>query len=152
MTDRRDAPVAAAVDPVHDGMVRRQEEFRRCLVGVVAPALEELRAAFRAEGRQARVGVRTSPGAPAEATIVVSHEGRPEFACTVRAAITPERAVVLKRRTVPTPPGEPAEAREEEAPLLGVGGAASDARSVTRADVVASVRADYRALRRARGA
>ena len=147
MTDRRDAPVAAAVDPVHDGLVRRQEEFRRCLVGVVAPALEELRAAFRAEGRQARVGLRTSRGAPAEATIVVTHEGRPEFACTVRAAITPERAVVLKRRPVPTPAGE----REEEAPLLGVAGPASDCRAITRAQVVASLRADYAALRRARG-
>ena len=135
-------------DPTEDALVRRQEEFRRFLVGVAGPALEELRAAFRAQGRQARVVVRAHPGAPAEASLAVAHGGRPEFACTLRAAVTPERAVVLKRRPVPTPAGE----REEEALLLGVAGPASDCRAITRAQVVASLRADYEALRRARGA
>ena len=136
-----------ATDPIEDALVRRREEFRRFLVGVVAPAFAELRAAFRAEGRTVRVDVGTRPGAPAEATIAVAFEGRPEFTCTVRAAIAPERAVVLKRRPVPTPAGP----REEEAPLLGVAGPASDCRAITRAQVVASLRADYAALRRARG-
>ena len=134
-------------DPTEDALVRRQEEFRRFLVGVAGPALEGRRAAFRAEGRQARVGVRARPGVPAEASIVVSHGGRAECACALRAAVAPERAVVLKRRSVPTPAGE----REEEAPLLGVAGPASDCRAITRAQVVASLRADYAALRRARG-
>ncbi len=136
-----------ATDPTEDAMARRREEFRRCLIAVVGPALEELRAALRPEGRDAAVRVRTAPGAPAEATLAVSHRGAPEFACVLRAAVAPERATVLKRRPVPAPGGE----REEEGPLLGGPGPASDARSVTRADVVRSVLADYRALRRARG-
>ena len=136
-----------ATDPAEDALARRQEEFRRCLIGVVGPALEELRAALRREGRDAAVRVRTAPGAPTEAVLAVSYRGVPEFACVVRAAVAPERATVPKRRPVPAPGGE----REEEGPLLGAPGPASDARSITRADVVRSVLADYRALRRARG-
>ena len=137
-----------ATDPIQDALVRRQEEFRRFLVSVVGPAFAELRTEFRAAGREVRINPATSPGAAAEATILVSHQGRPEFFCAVRAAVTPERAVVVKRRSVPDPAGG---AREEEAPLLGVPGPANDARTITRAAVVASVRADYRELRRALG-
>ena len=137
----------AAADPTEDALARRREEFRRCLIAVVGPALEELRAVLRREGRDVAVRVRTAPGAPTEAALAVSHRGAPEFACVLRAAVAPERATVLKRRPVPAPGGE----REDEAPLLGAPGPASDARSVTRADVVRSVLADYRALRRARG-
>ena len=135
-----------ATDPTEDALARRHEEFRRCLIAVVGPAFAELRAALGREGRDVVVRVRTAPGAPTEATLVVSHRGAPEFTCLVRAAVAPERATVLKRRPVPAPGGE----REEEAPLLGASGPASDARSITRAEVVRSVLADYRALRRSR--
>jgi len=127
-------------------MARRHEEFRRCPIGVVGPAFAELRAALRREGRDVAVRVRTALGAPIEATLAVSHRGAPEFTCVVRAAVTPERATVLRSRPVPAPGRE----RAEEAPLLDAPGAASDARSITRADVVRSVLADYQALRRAR--
>ena len=137
-----------ATDPAEDARERRREEFRRFLVSVAGPAFAELRAWLRADGRDVRLVPGTQPGGPAEATIAVSHRGEPEFACALRAAVTPERAVVLKRRPVPSPAG----VREEEAPLLAAGGPASDARAVTRAEVVASVRADYEALRRAREA
>ena len=136
-----------ASDPTEDAMARRREEFRRCLIEVVGPAFAELRGLLRREGRDVTVRVRTAPGAPAEAALAVSHRGAPEFACVVRAAVAPERATVLKRRSVPAPGGE----REEEGPLLGAPGPASDARSITRAEVVRSVLADYRALQRARG-
>ena len=135
-----------ATDPTEDALARRHEEFRRCLIAVVGPAFAELRAALGREGRDVVVRVRTAPGGPTEATLAVSHRGAPEFACLVRAAVAPERATVLKRRPVPAPGGE----REEEAPLLGASGPASDARSITRAEVVRSVLADYRALRRSR--
>ena len=136
-----------ATDPTEDALARRHEEVRRCLIAVVGPALEEVRAALRREGRDAVVRVRTAPGAPTEATLAVAHRGAPEFACVVRATVAPERATVLKRRPMPAPGGE----REEEGPLLGAPGPASDARSITRAEVVRSVLADYRALQRARG-
>ena len=135
-----------ATDPTEDALARRHEEFRRCLIAVVGPAFAELRAALGSEGRDVVVRVRTAPGGPTEAALAVSHRGAPEFACLVRAAVAPERATVLKRRPVPAPGGE----REEEAPLLGASGPASDARSITRAEVVRSVLADYRALRRSR--
>ena len=126
----------------------RREEARRCLLSVVGPALRELRTAFRAHGRDVRADL---PGAaePTEATLVVAHAGRTEFACTIRVALGPERALVLKRRTVPDP-AAPDGTRVEESPLLDGPEERSDARTVTRAEVVASVTADYQELRRAR--
>jgi hypothetical protein len=134
-----------ATDPTQDALVRREEEFRRFLVSVVTPAFDELRASFRAAGKEARAEVTTRPGRPAEATITVSSQGQVEFFCTIRAAISPEQATVLKRRPVPDPTGG-APAIEES--LLAHSEPQSNATLITRAEVVASVRTDYWILRR----
>lgn len=136
-----------AIDPLADALVRREEEFRRFLVSVVTPAFDELRASFRAAGKEARATVTTRPGRPAEATITVSHLGEVEFFCTIRADISPAQATVLKRR--PTPPSGsgrgPATVAEA---LLNHTEHRSDATVITRAEVVSSVRTDYWMLHR----
>lgn len=139
---------SSSLDPVADAIARREEEFRRFLVSVVGPAFDELRAAFKADGHEVRVGRPPVTGRLGEATIAVRREGQADFEYTVAAAIVPERAVVVKRRTVPDPGGGAGATRFEATPLVAGTAHASDARTVTRADVVASVRADYRALRR----
>lgn len=136
-------------DPSSDALTRREEEFRRFLVSVVGPAFDELRAAFKADGRDVRIGRPAATGRPGEATISVGDDGPAAFVYTVRAVVEPERAVVIKRRTVPDPAAGFGATRFEETPLVAGSAPASDARTVTRADVVASVRADYRTLRRA---
>lgn len=146
---RGSLPQRRATDSDHDASERRAEEFRRFLVGVALPALEALRSAWRKDGRNAQIVAATSLGRDTEATIIVSHDGRPEFSCTLRACITPERAVVLKRRLVPDPTQRAPAVREEEVPLLGIGGPASDARTLTGRDVMTSIGADYQELRRA---
>lgn len=138
-----------ALDPTADALARREEEFRRFLVSVVGPALLEMRAVFKAEGCDVRIGPTSLAGRPAEASIDVSRDGRPGFSYAVRAEIVPERAVVLKRRTVPDPGAGSGATRTEEEPLVAGTAHASDARAITRAEVVASVRADYRSLQRA---
>lgn len=136
-----------ATDAAHDAIVRREEEFRRFLVSVVTPAFNELRAGFRASGREARAEVTTRPGRPAEATITVSHEGRVEFFCTLHAAITPTQATVRKRRPVPSTGSAGSEATIEEA-ILNHTEQQSNSTVITRAEVVASIRTDYWMLRR----
>ncbi len=42
-------------DPTEDARARWDEEFRRCLIGVVRPSFEELGAALRREGRDVAV-------------------------------------------------------------------------------------------------
>lgn len=145
--ERRREPRAGAVDPDNDALERRAEEFRRFLVSVVGPAFLELRETFRDGGRDVEIIPYTDQAAPAEATIAVSYQGNPEFAFSVGARIDPERAVVMKRRLVAVPGMSP-QIRVEEAPLLQSAERASDARSISRADVVASVRTDYWLLRR----
>lgn len=135
-----------ATDPVRDALARREEEFRRFLVSVVSPAFDELRTFFRTAGKEARAQVTTRPGRPAEATITVSDRGQVEFFCTIRAAITPEQATVLKRRPVPGG-ASGAEAVVEET-ALGPSEARSNATLITRAEVVSAVRTDYWVLRR----
>lgn len=130
-----------ATDPVRDAFARREEEFRRFLVSVVTPAFDELRTSFRAAGKEARAQVTTRPGRPAEATITVSSQGQVEFFCTIRAAVSPEQATVLKRRPVPGS-GSGAEATVEET-LLGPSEARSNATLITRSEVVVAVRTDY---------
>lgn len=136
-----------ATDPIADAIVRREEEFRRFLVSVVTPAFDELRAEFRAAGREARSQVTTRPGRPAEATITVSNLGEPEFFCTVHAAMTPAQATVLKRRPVPPAPATD-DPPEVQSTTLNPTEAQSNATAITRADVVLSVRTDYWVLRR----
>lgn len=140
---------SSVVDPSSDAISRREEEFRRFLVSVVGPAFDELRAAFKADGHEVRIGRPTVTGRLGEATITVRRDGQADFEYTVAAAIVPDRAVVMKRRTVPDPGGGACATRVEATPLVAGTAHASDARTVTRADVVASVRADYRVLRRA---
>lgn len=123
----------------------RREEARRCLLGVVEPAFRELRAAFQRGGGHARVG-RAGGADPTEATILVADPGQPEVACVVRVAIAPERGIVTKRWTIPDPV-PPALPWTEERSLLDGPEEWSDARSVTRADVVHSVAADYSELK-----
>ncbi|MDQ3692791.1 MAG: hypothetical protein M3464_04090 [Chloroflexota bacterium] len=135
-----------ATDERQDAAVRREEEFRRFLVSVVTPAFDELRAVFRASGREARAKVTTRPGQPAEATITVSHRGEVEFFCTIHAAISPEQATVLKRRPVPGAVREDPPAVEEA--LLNHSEHQSNATIITRAEVVVSIRTDYWVLRR----
>ena len=134
-----------ATDPVRDAFVRREEEFRRFLVSVVTPAFDELRTFFRTAGKEARAQVTTRPGRPAEATITVSDRGQVEFFCTIRAAISPEQATVLKRRPVPC--DSDVEAVVDET-VLGPSEARSNATLITRAEVVSAVRTDYWVLRR----
>lgn len=138
------------VDPVGDAVARREEEFRRFLVSVVGPAFDELRAAFKADGRDVRIGRSAAIGRSGEATIEVGGKGQAAFVYTLTAAIGPERAAVVKRRTV-ADHAAPAATRVEATPLIAGSAPASDARTVTRADVVSSVRADERTLRRALG-
>ena len=135
-----------ATDPVRDALVRREEEFRRFLVSVVTPAFDELRTFFRTAGKEARAQVTTRPGRPAEATITVSDRGQVEFFCTIRAAISPQQATVLKRRPIPGV-GSDEEAVVEET-LLGPSEDRSNATLITRAEVVSAVRTDYWVLRR----
>jgi hypothetical protein len=135
-----------ATDPEQDALVRREEEFRRFLVSVVAPAFDELRGTFRASGREARSEVTTLPGRPAEATITVSHLGEVEFFCTIHATISPEQATVRKRRPVPLSIKSGAFTEVEDA-LLNHSEQQSNATAITRAEVVASVRTDYWVLR-----
>ncbi len=145
--ERRREPPAGEVDSGNDALARRAEEFRRFLVSVVGPAFLELRETFRADGREVEIIPYTDQAAPAEATIAISYQGNPEFAYSVGARLNPERAVVMKRRLVAIPGVSPL-VRVEEAPLLQSAERASDARSISRADVVASVRTDYWLLRR----
>lgn len=145
---RPDSRRPAALDPTADALARREEEFRRFLVSVVGPAFLEVRAFFKADGCDVRIGPASETGRPTEASIDVSRPDQPAFAYAVRAEIVPQRAVVLKRRTVPDAAAGPAATRTEEEPLVAGTAEASDARAITRADVVASVRADYRALQR----
>lgn len=131
-----------ATDPVQDALVRREEEFRRFLVSVVTPAFDELRASFRAAGKEARAVVTTRPGRPAEATITVSNLGQVEFFYTIRATISPEQATVLKRRPVPSADAKAMSPTVADA-LLGHSEQQSNATVITRSEVVASVRTDY---------
>ncbi len=134
-----------ATDPIQDALVRREEEFRRFLVSVVTPAFDELRASFRAEGKEARAEVTTRPGRPAEATITVAQLGEVEFFCTIRADISATQATVFKRR--PTPGAEPGTVTVGEA-LLNASPQQSNATHITRAEVVTSIRTDYWRLSR----
>jgi hypothetical protein len=138
--NRRSGRLGQATDPIQDALVRREEEFRRFLVSVVTPAFDELRAAFRADGKEARAEVTTRPGRPAEATITVSQLGEVEFFCTIRADISPTQATVYKRR--PTPGSEPGTVMVTEA-LLNASPHQSNATVITRAEVVTSIRTDY---------
>lgn len=138
--NRRSGRLGQATDPIQDALVRREEEFRRFLVSVVTPAFDELRAAFRADGKEARAEVTTRPGRPAEATITVSQLGEVEFFCTIRADISPTQATVYKRR--PTPGSEPGTVTVTEA-LLNASPHQSNATVITRAEVVTSIRTDY---------
>jgi hypothetical protein len=134
-----------ATDPVQDALVRREEEFRRFLVSVVSPAFDELRSSFRADGKETRAEVTTRPGRPAEATITVGTQGQIEFFYTIRAAISPQQATVLKRRPVPDRASNSVAVEET---LLGHSEDRSNATLLTRAEVVASVRTDYWVLHR----
>lgn len=142
---RRSGHLGQATDPVQDALVRREEEFRRFLVSVVTPAFDELRAAFRADGKEARADVTTRPGRPAEATITVAQLGEVEFFCTIRADISPTQATVFKRR--PSPGSEPGGVIVTEA-LLNANAQQSNATVITRAEVVTSIRSDYWRLTR----
>lgn len=108
-----------------------------------------MRSAFRKAGRNAQITATTSRGVPAEATIIVSHDGRPEFSSVLRASIRPERTVVLERRLVPDPTRSGPIAREGDIPLVGIGEAASDAGTLTAREVMTSIGAGYQAPRRA---
>lgn len=136
-----------ATDPLADALVRREEEFRRFLVSVVTPAFDELRASFRAGGKEARATVTTRPGSPAEATITVSHLGEVEFFCTIRADISPDQATVLKRRPAPASGAGHGPVTVAEA-LLNQSERQSNATVITRAEVVSSIRTDYWMLHR----
>lgn len=131
-----------ATDPLADALVRREEEFRRFLVSVVTPAFDELRASFRAAGKEARATVTTRPGRPAEATITVSHLGEVEFFCTIRADISPAQATVLKRRPAPAAGSGDGPPTVVDA-LLNHSEGQSNATVITRAEVVSSIRTDY---------
>jgi hypothetical protein len=133
---------AQATDPLADALVRREEEFRRFLVSVVTPAFDELRASFRAAGKEARATVTTRPGRPAEATITVSHLGEVEFFCTIRADISADQATVLKRRPAPAAGSGHGPVTVVEA-VLNHSARQSNATGITRAEVVSSIRNDY---------
>ncbi len=139
---------ASAVDPTQDKIARREEEFRRFLISVVAPAFLELRSRFRAEGREVRLAQAASRATPAEASIAIYHDGDPEFAYALRATISPDRVIVVKRRPVLYRDAPTARPELEERPLLDPYLDDRDVTRITRADIVADVRADYAALRR----
>ena len=137
-----------AVDPIQDKLARREEEFRRFLISVVTPAFQELRSRFRAEGREVRVAQGAIRATPAEASIAIYHDGDPEFAYALTATISPDRVIVVKRRPVRGRDAPTAAPHLEELPLFDPSLGDRDVTRITRADIVADVRADYAALRR----